>query len=67
MPASATFLQATTVPAAWPAGRPFRAWCAALLDLSQAAARYLGVDTAPDRYVEFRIIALPGEEPPDEM
>ena len=36
------------------------------LDLSQAAARYLGVDTAPDRYVEFRIIALPGEEPPDE-
>ena len=37
------------------------------LDLSQAAARYLGVDKAPDRYVDIRIIALPGEEPlPDE-
>ncbi|HEX8409147.1 MAG TPA: septal ring lytic transglycosylase RlpA family protein [Thermoanaerobaculia bacterium] len=33
------------------------------LDLSQAAARYLGVDRHPDRYVEIRIIALPGEEP----
>ena len=33
------------------------------LDLSQAAARYLGVDVAPDRHVEIRIIALPGEEP----
>jgi rare lipoprotein A len=33
------------------------------LDLSQAAARYLGVDVAPDRHVEVRIIALPGEEP----
>jgi rare lipoprotein A len=33
------------------------------LDLSQAAARYLGVDTARDRHVEVRIIALPGEEP----
>jgi rare lipoprotein A len=33
------------------------------LDLSQAAARYLGVDKAADRYVEFRIIALPGEKP----
>lgn len=33
------------------------------LDLSQAAARYLGVDTARDRYVDIRIIALPGEEP----
>ena len=38
------------------------------LDLSQAAARYLGVDTAHDRHVEFRIIALPGEEPiPEEL
>ena len=38
------------------------------LDLSQAAAHYLGVDTAPDRHVEFRIIALPGEEPiPEEL
>lgn len=34
-----------------------------VLDLSQAAARYLGVDKARDRYVEFRVIALPGEEP----
>lgn len=33
------------------------------LDLSQAAARYLGVDRAPDRHVEIRIVALPGEEP----
>lgn len=33
------------------------------LDLSQAAAKYLGVDVARDRYVEVRIIALPGEEP----
>lgn len=33
------------------------------LDLSQAAAKYLGVDTARDRYVDIRIIALPGEEP----
>lgn len=33
------------------------------LDLSQAAARYLGVDTHPDRHVDIRIIALPGEEP----
>jgi rare lipoprotein A len=33
------------------------------LDLSQAAARFLGVDVAPDRHVEVRIIALPGEEP----
>ncbi len=33
------------------------------IDLSQAAARYLGVDVARDRYVEVRIIALPGEEP----
>ncbi|HEX2833583.1 MAG TPA: septal ring lytic transglycosylase RlpA family protein [Thermoanaerobaculia bacterium] len=33
------------------------------LDLSQAAARYLGVDRAPDRHVDIRIIALPGEDP----
>jgi len=33
------------------------------LDLSQAAARFLGVDTARDRHVNVRIIALPGEEP----
>lgn len=38
------------------------------LDLSQAAARYLGVDRHPDRRVEIRIIALPGEEPlPEEV
>ena len=36
------------------------------IDLSQAAARYLGVDVARDRHVEIRIIALPGEEPPPE-
>jgi rare lipoprotein A len=33
------------------------------LDLSQAAARALGVDVAEDRHVDIRIIALPGEEP----
>jgi rare lipoprotein A (peptidoglycan hydrolase) len=33
------------------------------IDLSQAAARFLGVDIADDRYVSIRIIALPGEEP----
>src|SRR5688572_11168374 len=33
------------------------------LDLSQAAARALGVDVAHDRHVDFRIIALPGEKP----
>lgn len=38
-----------------------------VLDLSQAAARYLGVDKSRDRFVEFRVIALPGEEPlPDD-
>lgn len=37
------------------------------LDLSQAAAHYLGVDRAEDRYVDIKIIALPGEEPlPDD-
>ena len=34
-----------------------------MLDLSQAAARFLGVDRTPDRYVDVRVIALPGEEP----
>jgi rare lipoprotein A len=34
-----------------------------MLDLSQAAARFLGVDVARDRYVDVRVIALPGEEP----
>jgi rare lipoprotein A len=38
------------------------------LDLSQAAARYLGVDVARDRHVDVRIIALPGEDPlPDDV
>jgi peptidoglycan lytic transglycosylase len=36
------------------------------LDLSQAAARFLGVDVTADRYVDAHIIALPGEEPPPE-
>jgi len=34
-----------------------------MLDLSQAAARFLGVDAAPDRFVDVRLIALPGEDP----
>ncbi len=33
------------------------------IDLSQAAAKYLGVDFSEDRWVSIRIIALPGEEP----
>ena len=38
------------------------------IDLSQAAARFLGVDVAEDRYVSIRIIALPGEDPlPDDV
>ena len=33
------------------------------IDLSQAAARALGVDVAEDRYVDIRVIGLPGEQP----
>jgi rare lipoprotein A len=33
------------------------------IDLSKAAAHALGVDVADDRWVDIRIIALPGEEP----
>ena len=33
------------------------------IDLSQAAARFLGVDRARDRFVDIRVIALPGEDP----
>ncbi|HEX7192472.1 MAG TPA: septal ring lytic transglycosylase RlpA family protein [Thermoanaerobaculia bacterium] len=33
------------------------------IDLSQAAARALGVDVAEDRYVDIRVIGLPGEDP----
>jgi rare lipoprotein A len=33
------------------------------IDLSQAAARALGVDIAEDRHVDIRVIALPGEDP----
>ncbi len=39
-----------------------------VIDLSQAAARFLGVDIAEDRSVQIRIIALPGEDPlPEEV
>lgn len=39
-----------------------------VIDLSQAAARALGVDVAEDRTVDIRIIALPGEQPlPDDV
>jgi rare lipoprotein A len=34
-----------------------------VIDLSQAAARAIGVDVAEDRTVDIKIIALPGEEP----
>src|SRR5216684_7897697 len=38
------------------------------IDLSQAAAKFLGVDVAEDRYVMIRIIGLPGEDPlPEEV
>src|SRR5437764_8748994 len=38
------------------------------IDLSQAAARFLGVDVADDRFVSIRVIALPGETPlPDDV
>jgi rare lipoprotein A len=37
-----------------------------IIDLSQSAARALGVDRAEDRRVEVSVIALPGEEPPPE-
>ncbi len=38
------------------------------IDLSQAAAKFLGVDIAEDRYVMIRIIGLPGEDPlPEEV
>jgi rare lipoprotein A len=33
------------------------------IDLSRAAARALGVDVAEDRWVDIRIVALPGEDP----
>jgi rare lipoprotein A len=33
------------------------------IDLSRSAARALGVDVAEDRWVDIRIIALPGEDP----
>jgi len=37
------------------------------IDLSQAAAHFLGVDVADDRFVAIRVIALPGEDPlPDD-
>lgn len=39
-----------------------------VIDLSQAAARAIGVDVADDRRVLIRIIALPGENPlPDRI
>jgi rare lipoprotein A len=37
------------------------------IDLSQAAAHALGVDSAADRFVDIRVVALPGETPlPDD-
>lgn len=38
-----------------------------VIDLSQAAAREIGVDVAADRRVTVRIIALPGEDPLPEL
>ena len=38
-----------------------------MLDLSRAAARFLGVDVAEDRHVDVRVIAMPGEEPLPEI
>jgi rare lipoprotein A len=36
-----------------------------VLDLSRSAARFLGVDVAADRRVDIRVIAMPGEKPPE--
>ena len=33
------------------------------IDLSKAAAKALGVDVAEDRYVDIKVVALPGEDP----
>lgn len=33
------------------------------IDLSHAAAKALGVDVAEDRYVDIKVVALPGEDP----
>lgn len=33
------------------------------IDLSHAAAKALGVDVAEDRYVDIKVIGLPGEDP----
>lgn len=38
-----------------------------VIDLSQAAARQIGVDVAADRRVMVRIIGLPGEDPLPEL
>lgn len=39
-----------------------------VIDLSQAAAKAIGVDVAEDRTVEIRIVAMPGETPlPDDF
>lgn len=38
-----------------------------ILDLSRSAARFLGVDRARDRRVKIRVLALPGDELPEEM
>ena len=38
-----------------------------VIDLSQAAARRIGVDVAADRRVMVRIIGLPGENPLPEL
>lgn len=38
-----------------------------VVDLSKAAARYLGVDRSRDRRVELRVLALAGEAPPPEF
>lgn len=38
-----------------------------ILDLSRSAARFLGVDRARDRRVVIRVLALPGEQLPDEI
>lgn len=38
-----------------------------VLDLSQSAARALGVDVSEDRRVEMKVVALPGNEPPSEI
>ena len=36
-----------------------------VVDLSRSAAKFLGVDRAKDRRVKIKVVAMPGEKPPE--